>query len=115
MVDTPLLTNLIDHPSSLVHRCEVPAYTSISLCFVLFTIFCTDILFSDFVQDPPESVGRGGWSDFSQLLDVAREYREFFYGAGFWPLPQHPIRARVPSIGEVLGGEVLLPYGDLPS
>ena len=89
-MDTPLLTNLIDHPSSLVHRCEVPAYTSISLCFVLFTIFCTDILFSDFVQDPPESVGRDGWSDFSQLLDVAREYREFFTKLGFGPFLSIP-------------------------
>uniref|UniRef100_A0A2N9J5Z9 Aminotransferase-like plant mobile domain-containing protein n=1 Tax=Fagus sylvatica TaxID=28930 RepID=A0A2N9J5Z9_FAGSY len=56
--DTPLLTGLIDHPSSLVRRCE----------------------------DPHESVGRGGWSDFCQLLDVARqEYREFLVELGFGP------------------------------
>uniref|UniRef100_A0A2N9EA97 Aminotransferase-like plant mobile domain-containing protein n=1 Tax=Fagus sylvatica TaxID=28930 RepID=A0A2N9EA97_FAGSY len=48
--DTPLLTNLLAHPSSLVRRC----------------------------QDPPESVGRGGWSEFSRLLATSRrEYREF--------------------------------------
>uniref|UniRef100_A0A2N9EHE6 Aminotransferase-like plant mobile domain-containing protein n=1 Tax=Fagus sylvatica TaxID=28930 RepID=A0A2N9EHE6_FAGSY len=43
VVDTPLLTNLHNHPSSSVRRC----------------------------QDPPESIGRGGWSEFSQLLDIA--------------------------------------------
>ena len=47
VVDTPLLTGLIDHPSSLVRRCEVPAYFCISLCFALFIIFCTDTLLSD--------------------------------------------------------------------
>ena len=69
--DTPLLTGLIDHPSSLVRRCEVPAYSRISLCLAFFTIFGTDTLLSDSVQDPRESVGRGGWSDFCQLLDAA--------------------------------------------
>jgi hypothetical protein len=83
-VDTPLLTGLIDHPSSLVHRCEVPAYSCISLCLAFFTILCTDTLLSDSVQDPRESIGRGGWSDFSQLLDTTRrEYREFFTELGF--------------------------------
>uniref|UniRef100_A0A2N9ISX8 Aminotransferase-like plant mobile domain-containing protein n=1 Tax=Fagus sylvatica TaxID=28930 RepID=A0A2N9ISX8_FAGSY len=38
--DTPLLTNLLAHPSSLVRRC----------------------------QEPPDSAGRGGWSDFCRLL-----------------------------------------------
>uniref|UniRef100_A0A2N9GWY5 Aminotransferase-like plant mobile domain-containing protein n=1 Tax=Fagus sylvatica TaxID=28930 RepID=A0A2N9GWY5_FAGSY len=42
--DTPLLTNLLAHPSSLVRRC----------------------------QEPPESVGRGGWSEFSRLLAASR-------------------------------------------
>uniref|UniRef100_A0A2N9H778 Aminotransferase-like plant mobile domain-containing protein n=1 Tax=Fagus sylvatica TaxID=28930 RepID=A0A2N9H778_FAGSY len=37
--DTPLLTNLLAHPSSLVRRC----------------------------QEPPYSAGRGGWSEFSRL------------------------------------------------
>ena len=69
--DTPLLTGLIDHPSSLVRRCEVPAYSRISLCLAFFTIFGTDTLLSDSMQDPRESVGRGGWSDFCQLLDAA--------------------------------------------
>uniref|UniRef100_A0A2N9FU18 Uncharacterized protein n=1 Tax=Fagus sylvatica TaxID=28930 RepID=A0A2N9FU18_FAGSY len=53
--DTPLLTNLLAHPSSLVRRC----------------------------QEPPYSAGRGGWSEFSRLLAVSRpEYREFLIGAG---------------------------------
>uniref|UniRef100_A0A2N9FHL4 Aminotransferase-like plant mobile domain-containing protein n=1 Tax=Fagus sylvatica TaxID=28930 RepID=A0A2N9FHL4_FAGSY len=56
--DTPLLTNLLAHPSSLVRRC----------------------------QDPPESVGRGGWSEFSKLLAISRrEYREFLTELGFGP------------------------------
>uniref|UniRef100_A0A2N9GWD6 Aminotransferase-like plant mobile domain-containing protein n=1 Tax=Fagus sylvatica TaxID=28930 RepID=A0A2N9GWD6_FAGSY len=41
--DTPLLTNLLAHPSSLVRRC----------------------------QEPPYSAGRGGWSEFSRLLAVS--------------------------------------------
>uniref|UniRef100_A0A2N9I4K1 Aminotransferase-like plant mobile domain-containing protein n=1 Tax=Fagus sylvatica TaxID=28930 RepID=A0A2N9I4K1_FAGSY len=58
VVDTPLLTGLHDHPSSSVSRCE----------------------------DPPESVGRGGWSDFCQLLETARqEYRDFLAELGFGP------------------------------
>uniref|UniRef100_A0A2N9IGM1 Aminotransferase-like plant mobile domain-containing protein n=1 Tax=Fagus sylvatica TaxID=28930 RepID=A0A2N9IGM1_FAGSY len=56
--DTPLLTNLLAHPSSLVRRC----------------------------QEPPESVGRGGWSEFSRLLAASRpEYREFLTELGFGP------------------------------
>uniref|UniRef100_A0A2N9GA77 Aminotransferase-like plant mobile domain-containing protein n=1 Tax=Fagus sylvatica TaxID=28930 RepID=A0A2N9GA77_FAGSY len=41
--DTPLLTNLLAHPSSLVRRC----------------------------QEPPDSAGRGGWSDFCRLLEAS--------------------------------------------
>jgi hypothetical protein len=38
------------------------------------------------VQDPPENVGRGGWSDFCQLLETARqEYRDFLAELGFGP------------------------------
>uniref|UniRef100_A0A2N9EQN6 Aminotransferase-like plant mobile domain-containing protein n=1 Tax=Fagus sylvatica TaxID=28930 RepID=A0A2N9EQN6_FAGSY len=38
------------------------------------------------VVDPPESIGRGGWSEFSQLLDIARpEYRDFLVELGFGP------------------------------
>ena len=83
MEDTPLLTGLIDHPSSLIHRCEV---FDTLLCLALFTFLCTDTLLSDSVQDPRESIGRDGWSDFSQLLDTARqEYREFLMELGFGP------------------------------
>uniref|UniRef100_A0A2N9I400 Aminotransferase-like plant mobile domain-containing protein n=1 Tax=Fagus sylvatica TaxID=28930 RepID=A0A2N9I400_FAGSY len=58
VVDTSLLTNLHNHPSSSVRRC----------------------------QDPPESIGRGGWSEFSQLLDIAHpEYRDFLVELGFGP------------------------------
>ena len=58
--DTPLLTGLIVHPSSLVRRCEVSVYFCMFLCLALFTILYTDTLLSDFMQDPRESVGRGG-------------------------------------------------------
>uniref|UniRef100_A0A2N9F750 Aminotransferase-like plant mobile domain-containing protein n=1 Tax=Fagus sylvatica TaxID=28930 RepID=A0A2N9F750_FAGSY len=61
--DTPLLTNLLAHPSSLVRRC----------------------------QEPPESVGRGGWSEFSRLLAASRpEYREFLIELGFGPFLSIP-------------------------
>uniref|UniRef100_A0A2N9F8D0 Aminotransferase-like plant mobile domain-containing protein n=1 Tax=Fagus sylvatica TaxID=28930 RepID=A0A2N9F8D0_FAGSY len=64
VADTSLLTGLHSHPSSSVRRCE----------------------------DPPESIGRGGWSEFCQLLEIARpEYRDFPSGVGFWSLPQHPL------------------------
>ena len=54
-------------------------------------IFCTNILLSDSVQDPCESVSRGGWSDFRQLLDVARrEYKEFLMELGFGPFLSIP-------------------------
>uniref|UniRef100_A0A2N9IG64 Aminotransferase-like plant mobile domain-containing protein n=1 Tax=Fagus sylvatica TaxID=28930 RepID=A0A2N9IG64_FAGSY len=60
VADTPLLTNLHSHPSSSVRRCE----------------------------EPPESaLVRGGWSEFCQLLEIARP--------------------------ECLGGEVLPSHGDL--
>ena len=36
IVDTPLLTNLTDHPSSLVRHCEVPTYFCISLLLCAF-------------------------------------------------------------------------------
>uniref|UniRef100_A0A2N9ILE1 Aminotransferase-like plant mobile domain-containing protein n=1 Tax=Fagus sylvatica TaxID=28930 RepID=A0A2N9ILE1_FAGSY len=36
--------------------------------------------------DPPESIGRGGWSEFCQLLEIARpEYRDFLVELGFGP------------------------------
>uniref|UniRef100_A0A2N9G976 Aminotransferase-like plant mobile domain-containing protein n=1 Tax=Fagus sylvatica TaxID=28930 RepID=A0A2N9G976_FAGSY len=58
VADTPLLMGLHGHPSSSVIRCE----------------------------DPPESIGRGGWSEFCQLLEIARpEYREFLAELGFGP------------------------------
>uniref|UniRef100_A0A2N9FSF7 Aminotransferase-like plant mobile domain-containing protein n=1 Tax=Fagus sylvatica TaxID=28930 RepID=A0A2N9FSF7_FAGSY len=61
--DTPLLTNLLAHPSSLVRRC----------------------------QEPPYSAGRGGWSEFSRLLAVSRpEYREFLIELGFGPFLSIP-------------------------
>ena len=38
------------------------------------------------MQDPPKSVGRGGWSDFGRLLEVSRqEYSEFLTELGFGP------------------------------
>ena len=38
------------------------------------------------LQDPPDSVGRGGWLDFCQLLETARqEYRDFLVELGFGP------------------------------
>uniref|UniRef100_A0A2N9ISP8 DUF7745 domain-containing protein n=1 Tax=Fagus sylvatica TaxID=28930 RepID=A0A2N9ISP8_FAGSY len=61
--DTPLLTNLLAHPSSLVRRC----------------------------QEPPDSAGRGGWSDFCRLLAASRpEYREFLIELGFGPFLSIP-------------------------
>ena len=36
VVDTPLLTNPIVHPSSLVRRCEVPTYFRIPLLLLAF-------------------------------------------------------------------------------
>uniref|UniRef100_A0A2N9FJ11 Aminotransferase-like plant mobile domain-containing protein n=1 Tax=Fagus sylvatica TaxID=28930 RepID=A0A2N9FJ11_FAGSY len=71
--DTPLLTNLLAHPSSLVRRC----------------------------QEPPESVGRGGWSEFSRLLAISRpEYREFLTELGFGPFLGIPyVSVYHPSVG----------------
>jgi hypothetical protein len=53
------------------------------------------------VQDPPESVGRGGWSDFSRLLAVSRrEYREFLIELGFDPFLGIPyVLVYHPSVG----------------
>jgi hypothetical protein len=89
--DTPLLTNLLAHPSSLVRRCQVPSYFHMFLLFLTFANLCIDILLSDFVQEPPYSAGRGGWSEFSRLLAVSRpEYREFLIGLGFGPFLSIP-------------------------
>jgi hypothetical protein len=89
--DTPLLTNLLAHPSSLVRRCQVPSYFHMSLLFLVFANFCIDILLSNFVQEPPESAGRGGWSEFSRLLATSRpEYREFLIELGFGPFLSIP-------------------------
>jgi hypothetical protein len=89
--DTPLLTNLLAHPSSLVRRCQVPSYFHMFLLFLTFANLCIDILLSDFVQEPPYSAGRGGWSEFSRLLAVSRpEYREFLIGLGFSPFLSIP-------------------------
>uniref|UniRef100_A0A2N9HNL2 Aminotransferase-like plant mobile domain-containing protein n=1 Tax=Fagus sylvatica TaxID=28930 RepID=A0A2N9HNL2_FAGSY len=68
--DTPLLTNLLAHPSSLVRRCQVLSYFRMSL---------------------PDSAGRGGWSDFCRLLEASRpEYREFLIELGFGPFLSIP-------------------------
>ena len=64
-------------------------HISFSLCSP--RSFCTEILLSDSVQDPPESIGQGGWSDFCKLLGVARqEYREFLMKLGFGPFLSIP-------------------------
>jgi hypothetical protein len=89
--DTPLLTNLLAHPSSLVRRCQVLSYFRMSLLFLVFANLCIDILLSDFVQEPPDSAGRGGWSDFCRLLEASRpEYREFLIELGFGPFLSIP-------------------------
>jgi hypothetical protein len=53
------------------------------------------------VQDPPESVGRGGWSEFSRLLATSRrEYREFLTKLGFGPFLSIPyVSVYHPSVG----------------
>ena len=52
--------------------------TDTLLCLAFFTFFRIDAFLSDFVQDPPGSIGWGRWSDFYQLLEIARpEYRDF--------------------------------------
>jgi hypothetical protein len=55
----------------------------------------------DFVQDPPESVGRGAWSEFSKLLAISRrEYREFLTELGFGPFLGIPyVSVYHPSVG----------------
>jgi hypothetical protein len=89
--DTPLLTNLLAHPSSLVRRCQVPSYFHMFLLFLTFANLCIDILLSDFVQEPPYSAGRGGWSEFSRLLAVSLpEYKEFLIELGFGPFLSIP-------------------------
>jgi hypothetical protein len=85
VVDTSLLTCLHDHPSSSVRRCEVFFVLASSL-FCSFAFFRANTFLSGFVQDPPESIGRGGWSEFCQLLEIARpEYRDFLAELGFGP------------------------------
>uniref|UniRef100_A0A2N9G9Q9 Aminotransferase-like plant mobile domain-containing protein n=1 Tax=Fagus sylvatica TaxID=28930 RepID=A0A2N9G9Q9_FAGSY len=50
------------------------------------TLLLTDLHNHPSSSDPPESIGRGGWSEFSQLLDIARpEYRAFLVELGFGP------------------------------
>jgi hypothetical protein len=89
--DTPLLTNLLAHPSSLVRRCQVPSYFHMSLLFLVFANLCIDILLSDFAQEPPDSAGRGKWSDFCRLLEAScPEYREFLIELGFGPFLSIP-------------------------
>ena len=53
------------------------------------------------MQDLPESVGRGGWSEFSRLLAISRrEYREFLTELGFGPLLGIPyVSVYHPSVG----------------
>ena len=60
--------------------------TDTLLCLALSTFSYTNAFLSDFVENPPESIGRGGWSDFCQLLETARqEYRDFLAELGFGP------------------------------
>ena len=73
-----------------IHRLQSVAVrylcTETLLCLAFFTFLCIDTLFSDSVQDPPTSIGRGGWSDFCQLLETARqEYSDFLAKLGFGP------------------------------
>ena len=53
------------------------------------------------MQDPPESVGRGAWSEFSRLLAISRrEYREFLTELGFGPFLGIPyVSVYHPSVG----------------
>uniref|UniRef100_A0A2N9HG98 Aminotransferase-like plant mobile domain-containing protein n=1 Tax=Fagus sylvatica TaxID=28930 RepID=A0A2N9HG98_FAGSY len=84
VADTPLLTGLLDHPTFSVRRCE----------------------------NPPKSVGRGGWSDFCQLLETARqEYRDFLAELGFGPFLSiryvhvwHPLMSAI--LGIRFGGRI---------
>uniref|UniRef100_A0A2N9FQU8 Aminotransferase-like plant mobile domain-containing protein n=1 Tax=Fagus sylvatica TaxID=28930 RepID=A0A2N9FQU8_FAGSY len=64
-------------------------------------IFCPSLR----VQDPPESVGRGGWSDFCQLLETARqEYRDFLAELGFVPfLSIRYVHVWHPLVSAILG------------
>ena len=74
-------------------------HISFALCFP--RSFCTDILFPDSMQYPPESVGRGGWSNFDKLLGVARrEYREFLMELCHNPIFTHRIFSGVGTQNE---------------
>uniref|UniRef100_A0A2N9GJ14 Aminotransferase-like plant mobile domain-containing protein n=1 Tax=Fagus sylvatica TaxID=28930 RepID=A0A2N9GJ14_FAGSY len=61
---------------------------------------CSSV-FSGSAAEPPESVGRGGWSEFSRLLAVSRpEYREFLTELGFGPFLGIPyVSVYHPSVG----------------
>jgi hypothetical protein len=85
VLDTPLLTGLIDHPSSLVRRCEVPAYSRISLLF-FFHNFCTDILLSNLCRILPRALAEvGGLILSAPGWSARQEYREFLTELGFGP------------------------------
>uniref|UniRef100_A0A2N9FHU4 Aminotransferase-like plant mobile domain-containing protein n=1 Tax=Fagus sylvatica TaxID=28930 RepID=A0A2N9FHU4_FAGSY len=68
--DTPLLTNLLAHPSSLVRRCQVPSYFHMSLPIALAEV--------------------GGLSLADSLAVSRPEYREFLIGLGFGPFLSIP-------------------------
>jgi hypothetical protein len=71
------------HLRSVVARYSLYWHSSL---FCSFAFFRTNTFLSGFVQDPPESIGRGGWSEFCQLLEIARpEYRDFLAELGFGP------------------------------
>uniref|UniRef100_A0A2N9G5Z2 Aminotransferase-like plant mobile domain-containing protein n=1 Tax=Fagus sylvatica TaxID=28930 RepID=A0A2N9G5Z2_FAGSY len=68
--DTPLLTNLLAHPSSLVRRCQVPSYLHMSLPIAL------------------AEVGGPSLADFWRLSRP--EYKEFLTELGFGPFLSIP-------------------------
>uniref|UniRef100_A0A2N9HIH7 Aminotransferase-like plant mobile domain-containing protein n=1 Tax=Fagus sylvatica TaxID=28930 RepID=A0A2N9HIH7_FAGSY len=68
--DTPLLTNLLAHPSSLVRRCQVPSYFHMSLPIALAEV--------------------GGLSLADSWRFPVQEYREFLIGLGFGPFLSIP-------------------------
>uniref|UniRef100_A0A2N9F6M6 Aminotransferase-like plant mobile domain-containing protein n=1 Tax=Fagus sylvatica TaxID=28930 RepID=A0A2N9F6M6_FAGSY len=95
VVDTPLLTNLANHPSTSVRRCEVFNLTQ-TLCMIS-CFFIPDVFFSCVCASPIGS-GCGGWSDFHKLLAKARpEFRTFLVELGFGPFPQHSVYVAEPS------------------
>uniref|UniRef100_A0A2N9I8J7 Aminotransferase-like plant mobile domain-containing protein n=1 Tax=Fagus sylvatica TaxID=28930 RepID=A0A2N9I8J7_FAGSY len=68
--DTPLLTNLLAHPSSLVRRCQVPSYFHMSL---------------------PIALAEVGGLSLADFLAVSRpEYKEFLIELGFGPFLSIP-------------------------